>query len=95
MSHGGAGGAHCSVVMLIMMLIMPCPHTPITHFSSQHRGYTRKEPYATGPWTPMAENWNGRCVGVCVAVVMLMFLPGVTVSALCLQAVLWSGQSSV
>lgn len=24
------------------------------------RGYTRKEPYARGLWTPMAENWNGR-----------------------------------
>ena len=28
------------------------------------RGYTRKEPFANEfgglPWTPMAENWNGR-----------------------------------
>jgi hypothetical protein len=29
-----------------------------------HRGYTRKEPFANNflglPWTPKAENWNGR-----------------------------------
>lgn len=24
------------------------------------RGYTRKEPFANGIWTPKAENWNGR-----------------------------------
>ena len=24
------------------------------------RGYTRKEPFSNGIWTPKAENWNGR-----------------------------------
>lgn len=24
------------------------------------RGYTRKEAYRNGVWTPKAENWNGR-----------------------------------
>ena len=32
-------------------------HSKVVHV---HRGYTRKEPFANGIWTPKAENWNGR-----------------------------------
>jgi hypothetical protein len=32
----------------------------VTHMLCLLRGYTRKEPFANGVWTPKAENWNGR-----------------------------------
>jgi hypothetical protein len=32
----------------------------VTHMLCLLRGYTRKEPFANGIWTPKAENWNGR-----------------------------------
>ena len=32
----------------------------VTHMLWLLRGYTRKEPFANGIWTPKAENWNGR-----------------------------------
>ncbi|KAF6258509.1 hypothetical protein COO60DRAFT_1518367 [Scenedesmus sp. NREL 46B-D3] len=46
--------AHPERVIGISLLILIATCVPV------FRGYTRKEPYARGLWTPMAENWNGR-----------------------------------
>ena len=48
------------------------------------RGYTRKEPFANGIWTPKAENWNGR-------VAMLGFTGIVLTEALAGKSVLQVG----
>ena len=49
------------------------------------RGYTRKEPFANGIWTPKAENWNGR-------VAMLGFTGIVLTEALAGKSVLQVNQ---
>lgn len=49
------------------------------------RGYTRKEPFANGIWTPKAENWNGR-------VAMLGFTGIVLTEALAGKSVLQVSQ---
>jgi hypothetical protein len=35
------------------------------------RGFTRKEPFARGIWTPQAENWNGRVAQIGFAGILL------------------------
>jgi len=40
--------------LVTFVLISLASYVPIM------RGYTRKEEFATGIWTPKAENWNGR-----------------------------------
>jgi hypothetical protein len=47
-------GEHTERILLLFALFTIASYIPIL------RGYTRKEPFANGPWTPRAENWNGR-----------------------------------
>jgi hypothetical protein len=46
----------CTLLEPLLMNVTCCPPPLLPPC----RGYTRKEPYATNIWTPMAENWNGR-----------------------------------
>lgn len=45
---------HPYVVLASFIIIAFATYAPIA------KGYTRKEAWANGPWTPKAENWNGR-----------------------------------
>jgi hypothetical protein len=45
---------HPVIVLASFVLFSIATYAPI------FKGYTRKEPFANGPWTPTAENWNGR-----------------------------------
>jgi len=45
---------HPFIVIASFVIIAIASYAPIA------KGYTRKEPFATGIWTPKAENWNGR-----------------------------------
>lgn len=45
---------HPAIVLATFIIFAFASYVPIV------KGYTRKEPFAWGPWTPKAENWNGR-----------------------------------
>jgi hypothetical protein len=45
---------HPVIVLASFVLFSIATYVPI------FKGYTRKEPFANGPWTPKAENFNGR-----------------------------------
>lgn len=55
---------HPSKASVFVKRHMPPQHYSVTVGLQVHvgtcRGYTRKEPFANGIWTPKAENWNGR-----------------------------------
>jgi hypothetical protein len=42
-------------ILAVFVLISLASYVPI------FRGYTRKEDFSNGPFTPKSENWNGRC----------------------------------
>jgi len=56
---------HPFIVIGTFVLFAIASYVPIS------KGFTRKEPFANGVWTPKAENWNGRIammgfLGMCI-----------------------------
>jgi len=68
---------HPLSVVAVFVIIAIASYVPIT------KGYTRKEAFSNGIWTPQAENWNGRIAMMgFLGLILTEAISGTTVSHL-------------
>ena len=63
-------------ILAVFVLISLASYVPI------FRGYTRKEDFSNGPFTPKSENWNGRCVPQCALCILVVWMCSVHIGGL-------------